>query len=111
LLAVCAEEQALADAFAAGHGGEPYGDWHRFLSHPGLDVVAIATPHHMHCEMAVAAAEAGKHVLLEKPMARTAPECSAIMAAVGARQRQADGRPAAALLACGNGCPTHHRQR
>jgi predicted dehydrogenase len=81
LVAVCAEEQALADAFAAEHGGAPYGDWRRFLAHAGLDVVAIATPHHTHCEMAVAAAQAGKHVLLEKPMGRTTAECSAIMAA------------------------------
>ena len=44
-------------------------------------VVLIATPHHLHCEMAVAAAEAGKHLLVEKPMARTATECSAIIAA------------------------------
>lgn len=81
LLAVCAEAAAPAAAFAAEHGGTPYGDWRRFLAHPGLEAVVIATPHHTHCEMAVAAAEAGKHVLLEKPMGRTVAECSAIMAA------------------------------
>jgi predicted dehydrogenase len=81
LVAVCAETEALADAFAAEHGGKPYGDWQAFLADSGVDAVAVAAPHQLHCEMAVAAAEAGKHVLLEKPMARTVAECSRIIAA------------------------------
>jgi len=44
--------------------------------------VVIATPHHLHAEMAIAAAYADKHILLEKPMAPTLPECDAIIAAV-----------------------------
>jgi phthalate 4,5-cis-dihydrodiol dehydrogenase len=44
-------------------------------------VVVIATPHHLHMPMAIAAAEAGKPTLLEKPMARTAAECTAILQA------------------------------
>jgi predicted dehydrogenase len=39
------------------------------LDDKSVDVVAITAPHLLHCELAVAALEAGKHVLLEKPMA------------------------------------------
>ena len=81
LKAICAEEVDLAQAFAAEYGGTAYSNWRQFLCDGAVDAVLIATPHHLHCEMAVAAAEAGKHLLVEKPMARTATECSAIISA------------------------------
>jgi phthalate 4,5-cis-dihydrodiol dehydrogenase len=81
LVAVCAEEAELAQSFAAEHGGKAYSDWRSLLDDRTVEAVLIATPHHLHCEMAVAAASAGKHLLIEKPMARTAAECSAIIAA------------------------------
>ena len=80
LVAVCAEESALAEAFAVEHGGKPYGDWRAMLDDSSVDAVAITAPHHLHCQMAVAALQAGKHVLLEKPMALSVAECSQIMA-------------------------------
>jgi predicted dehydrogenase len=46
-----------------------------------VDAVVISTPNHLHVEHAVAALNAGKHVLLQKPMARTVAECDAILAA------------------------------
>jgi predicted dehydrogenase len=46
-----------------------------------VDAVVISTPNHLHVEHAIAAFEAGKHVLLQKPMARTAAECDQILAA------------------------------
>ncbi len=46
-----------------------------------VDAVVISTPNHLHAEHAIAAFQAGKHVLLQKPMARTAVECDAILAA------------------------------
>lgn len=46
-----------------------------------VDAVVISTPNHLHEEHAVAAFEAGKHVLLQKPMARTAAECDSILSA------------------------------
>jgi predicted dehydrogenase len=48
---------------------------------PEVDAVVISTPNFLHREQAVAAFEAGKHVLLQKPMARTVEECDAILAA------------------------------
>src|SRR5258708_28655401 len=80
IAAVCAEELALAEAFAAEHGGKPYGDWRAMLDDSSVDVVAITAPHHLHCALAVAALQAGKHVLLEKPMALSVAECSPIPA-------------------------------
>ena len=48
-----------------------YTDWRQMLRHGGLDVVCIAVPNYLHCEMACAFLEAGQHVFLEKPMAIT----------------------------------------
>jgi len=55
VVAVCAEELALAEAFAAEHGGKPFGDWRAMLDDASVDVVVITAPHHLHCELAVAA--------------------------------------------------------
>lgn len=84
LAAVCAEEQPLADSFAREHGGKPYGDWRAMLDDPAVRAVAIAAPHHLHCPLAIAALAAGKHVLLEKPMALSVTECTRIIAAAEA---------------------------
>jgi hypothetical protein len=48
-----------------------------------VDAVVISTPNHLHAEHAIAAFAAGKHVLLQKPMARSAAECDRILAAPG----------------------------
>ncbi len=82
LVRVCREDADAAAAFAAQHGGQPTTDWRAVLDDPAVDAVVIATPHHLHAEMATAAARAGKHILLEKPMAPSVAECDAINAAV-----------------------------
>ena len=55
LAAVCADGQALADAFAAEHGGKPYGDWRHLIDDRSVDAVAITAPHHLHSALAIAA--------------------------------------------------------
>jgi len=80
VVAACAEELPLAEAFTREHGGTPYGDWRGMLEDRSVDAVAISAPHHLHCQLAVAALQAGKHVLLEKPMALSVAECSRIIA-------------------------------
>jgi len=52
------------------------------LTDPDVDAVLIATRHHLHAEQAIAAARAGKHVFVEKPLGMTTAECQAIVEAV-----------------------------
>jgi myo-inositol 2-dehydrogenase / D-chiro-inositol 1-dehydrogenase len=56
-------------------------DWQTLLADPTIDAVAIVVPNHLHREIGVAGLEAGKHVLLEKPMANSIADCDALIAA------------------------------
>ncbi len=58
-----------------------YADYRQALADPAVDAVVVVTPTAFHREIVLAAAESGKHVLCEKPMAMTAEECSAMIAA------------------------------
>ena len=51
-------------------------DYRELLADETIDAVIIVTPTKYHCEIAVAAAKAGKHILCEKPMAMTVEECN-----------------------------------
>lgn len=84
LVASCRDNADAAAAFAAEHGGRSYGDWRALLDDPAVDAVLIATPHHLHEEIAIGAAQAGKHILLEKPMAPSVAACDAILSAANA---------------------------
>ena len=78
VVAACREDQELVRDFVAEFGGVAYADWKRVVMDPHVEIVLIATPHHLHEEIAVTAARAGKHILLEKPMAPTHKACQAI---------------------------------
>lgn len=54
----------------------------------GIDVVDVSTPNHLHAEQAIAAANAGKHVICQKPMAPTVAECDRMIEAAKRNQRQ-----------------------
>lgn len=82
IVAVCREDQQQAEVFAREYGGKAYSDWQVLLEDPDVDAVVIATPHHLHKEIALGAARAGKHILLEKPMAPTVADCDEIAHAV-----------------------------
>jgi predicted dehydrogenase len=56
-------------------------DYRKIVTHPGVDVVFVCTPDHLHAEHAIAALDAGKHVFLEKPMATTIADCDRIASA------------------------------
>jgi predicted dehydrogenase len=65
----------LAQTAASRFGYESWTtDWRTIVDDPDIDLVDIASPNDTHCEIAVAAAEAGKHIICEKPLARTADE-------------------------------------
>jgi predicted dehydrogenase len=72
----------LAAAFAKQFGAKRwYADWRELLADNEIGAVYIATPVFLHAEQTMAAAEAGKHVLCEKPMAMNAAECDRMIEA------------------------------
>jgi predicted dehydrogenase len=82
-MALLVGRTAEATAAAADKWGwaETGTDWRAALTRDDIDVVDIVTPGHSHVEIAIAALEAGKHVLCEKPLANTAAEAQAMAAA------------------------------
>jgi phthalate 4,5-cis-dihydrodiol dehydrogenase len=70
------------EAFARDHNARAYSGAEELMADPEVQAVYIATPHQFHAPHAVLAAEHGKHIILEKPMALTLAECDAIIAAV-----------------------------
>ena len=82
LVAVCRGRPALAEAFGREFGARRwYASPEELLADPEIDAVYLATPVHLHAPHAIAAAQAGKHVLCEKPMAMSVQECDAMIAA------------------------------
>lgn len=88
LWSVVGRDRARTEAFAARHGapaGAPvHTDLATALRDPDLHAVIIATPDHLHAAQAIAAAEAGKHLLVEKPLATSVEEGRAMVAAAQA---------------------------
>ena len=83
LAAVCARSAGAADSFAANWGYESSEtDWRRLVDRPDIDLVDIATPNDSHAEIAIAAAQAGKMVMCEKPLGRSAAESARMVEAV-----------------------------
>ncbi|CAN5164225.1 Gfo/Idh/MocA family oxidoreductase [soil metagenome] len=83
--AVASRSLERARLFAAKHGIErAYGDYEQLVSDPDIDVVYIAAPHSEHLALARLAIGAGKHVLIEKPIALSAAEAREIKAAAAA---------------------------
>ena len=88
LLAVGSRDPGRSAAFAAGHGlPRAYGSYERLVADPDLDVVYVATPHPAHHPCATLALEAGKHVLVEKPIALNAAQAADIARLATARGR------------------------
>lgn len=72
-----------AEAFAAEHapGARAFGSYEALLASGAVEAVYVATPHPMHADVVLAAAAAGKHVMVEKPAGVTAAEARAMVAA------------------------------
>ena len=70
-----------AQALARSSGATAVTDWRIVTDDPAIDVVIIATPHDTLAEITLAAVDAGKHVLVEKPAARFASELDPVLAA------------------------------
>ena len=80
LAAVWGRDPAAAAALAATHDATAYADFGAFLD--GVDAVAFAVPPHVQAPLAVRAAQAGKHLLLEKPVALSPGDADKLVAAV-----------------------------
>lgn len=86
--------------FAERYAAHAYDSYEALLRDPGIDAVLLTTPHSLHAAHVIAAAEAGKHVFVEKPLALTAATASAaveacrrhgVVLAVGQNRRFATG--------------------
>ncbi len=83
LAAVGSRDQASADLFGDEHGIQNrHGSYEALLADPTVQAVYIATPHPQHAEWAIKAADAGKHILCEKPLTMNAREAKAVVDAV-----------------------------
>lgn len=83
VVAICGKEQDTLAAVSKEHAvGQCYTEFTDIVGDSNVDLLVIATPHAMHAAMAVAALEAGKHVIVEKPMCISLPECEAMIRAV-----------------------------
>ncbi|QCW99565.1 Gfo/Idh/MocA family oxidoreductase [Aggregatimonas sangjinii] len=83
LKAACSRTENKVKAFATQWGYESWEtDWKALIARDDIDAVDICTPNDMHAEIAIAAAEAGKMILCEKPLSRTLEEGEKMVEAV-----------------------------
>jgi len=86
LVAVCSRDLARARGYATDFGfARAYDDYAELLADDEVDVVYLATPNHLHERQTIQAAQAGKHVLVEKPMALTSFSAEAMVDACKSR--------------------------
>ncbi|WP_135553055.1 Gfo/Idh/MocA family protein [Paenibacillus cymbidii] len=78
LCAVCDTNRITVEAFALQYGADAYTDAETMLGRKDIELVCICTPSGLHAGLAVMAAEAGKHLVVEKPIALTLADADAI---------------------------------
>ena len=81
LVAICDKDPSRRDAARQRHNVSAYDSLDAMLADPAIEVVTVLTPSGMHAEHAIAAAAAGKHVVVEKPMALRLEDADAMIAA------------------------------
>lgn len=82
MTAICGRDEAKVAEAATRHGWASYEtDWKALITRDDIHLVDVCTPGSSHAEIAIAALEAGKHVLCEKPLANTVEEAKAMVAA------------------------------
>src|SRR6516225_3894650 len=83
LKAVCARSAEKAKAFADQWGYESVEtDWRKLIARKNIDAIDICVPNNLHAEIAIAAAQAGKMILCEKPLSMNGPEGQKMVEAV-----------------------------
>jgi UDP-N-acetylglucosamine 3-dehydrogenase len=81
IVAVCDKVLANAEKLTKQFGGKAYTDWKAVVSSTSVDAVSVCTPNNLHAPVSIKALASGKHVLCEKPMATSADEAAAMIAA------------------------------
>jgi myo-inositol 2-dehydrogenase / D-chiro-inositol 1-dehydrogenase len=76
-----------AASAAAKHNPKTYTDWRRIIDSKDIEAVFVATPPHLHAQMAIAALQAGKHVYCEKPIGVTAAQVRDLVKAARSSKR------------------------
>ena len=84
LVAVCDERVERAERFALNYNVPYFRTLQEMLAMPGIDVISVLTPSGMHAEHTILIARAGKHIVVEKPMALTLEDGDAMVAAASA---------------------------
>ncbi|MCC6424165.1 MAG: Gfo/Idh/MocA family oxidoreductase [Phycisphaerales bacterium] len=86
---ISGRNRAELEAFARRWGWQhAQTDWQKAVTDPQVDLVDVGTPNHLHCEMSIAALEAGKHVACEKPLAGTLAEARQMRDAAKKHRKQ-----------------------
>lgn len=88
LVAVADLRASRAQHFATQYHAEPYTDYRGLLDRPDVDVVSICTPSGLHAQMAIDALHAGKHVIVEKPIALSLADADRMIATAAATGRK-----------------------
>ena len=71
----------VANQYCKNFGGNPYSDFEEIINAKDIDAVCVLTPSGLHAKQAIQAINAGKHVLIEKPMALTIEQADSIIEA------------------------------
>ena len=88
LVAVCDVNEAAAKARSEEYGVPYFTSYEALLKQDDVDAVTLALPHYLHCPVALAAFQAGKHVVTEKPMAVSVRQCDQMIEAARAAGKQ-----------------------
>ncbi len=86
LVAACRRNKAELEKFTTSYNIKGYTNYEDLLNDKSIHAVLIATPHHLHHQVAEDAAKAGKHILLEKPMGHNLAACDHIMESIKTSQ-------------------------
>ena len=71
VVVLCDKDKGCVESNALIYGANAHTNYHDILHRKDIDIIDICLPHHLHAKAAIAAAEAGKHILVEKPIATT----------------------------------------
>jgi predicted dehydrogenase len=71
VIVLCDKDKGCAESNASIYGADAHTNYRDILHRKDIDIIDICLPHHLHAKAAIEAAEAGKHVLVEKPIATT----------------------------------------